>query len=244
VGTLSLCPSVIRPTLNIAYDLSPRLFDLFITLQHRHIIAQHTNSNAIKLQYEEKENTRNLKDPRRWYSTNKYEVETFVGILLYMSVYRCPEYEYYWNIHSFRPLFIEIQNAMSCQRFEQILRYWKVSDPDEILDSSGPDFWKKLEPLATDIRASSRQYWKAGRNVSVDEQLIRFRGRTKHSMQLSTKVAGQSFKIYSLCEQNYMLDFLFTLKVRFISCFSGWQDSHLHVVPARNLITIGYSYQS
>jgi len=41
------------------------LFNLFITLQHHHIIAEHINSNVIKLQYEEKKNTQNLKNSRR-----------------------------------------------------------------------------------------------------------------------------------------------------------------------------------
>ncbi len=136
-----------------------------------------------------------------------------MGVLLYMSLYHCPEYEDYWNTQSNKPVFIEVIRAMSRERFCQILRYWKISDPDENLDSKGPDFWKKLEPLASDIRKASRQYWKPGRNVSVDEQLILFRGRFKHTMMLSTKAAGVGFKIYSLCQENYMLDFLFTSKI-------------------------------
>ncbi len=39
---------------------SSDLFNLFITLQHRQIIAEHINSNAIKIQTEEKKNTENL----------------------------------------------------------------------------------------------------------------------------------------------------------------------------------------
>ncbi len=139
---------------------SLKLFNLFITLQHHHIIAEYINSNAIKLQYEEKKNTWNLKNLRRWYLINKYKIEIFINILLYMSVYCCSKYEDYWNTHSFRSFFIEIQNAMNCRRFEQILWYWKISDSDEILDSSDFDFWKKLESLTTDIQASSHQYWR------------------------------------------------------------------------------------
>jgi len=36
------------------------LFNLFITLQHHQIIVEHINSNAIKIQIEEKKNTENL----------------------------------------------------------------------------------------------------------------------------------------------------------------------------------------
>jgi len=207
------------------------LFDLFITLQHHHIITEHINSNAIKLQYEEKKNTRNLKNFRRWYFINKYKIEIFIDILLYMSVYHCSKYENYWNIFSVRLFYIEIQNAISCSWFKQILRYWKISDSDEILNSSDFDFWKKLESLTTNIQASSCQYWKIDRNVSVNEQLILFQDWIKHFMQLSIKIVNQSFKIYSLCEQNYILDFLFISKIHFISCFS-----HTNLLKALFLI--------
>ncbi len=50
-------------------------------------------------------------------------------------------------------------------------------------------------------------------------------------MQLSIKIIDQSFKIYSLCEQNYMLNFLFILKICFISCFS-----HTNLLKASFLI--------
>ena len=32
-------------------------------------------------------------------------------------------------------------------------------------------------------------------------------------MQIATKAAGVGFKIYSLCQENYLFDFLFTSKV-------------------------------
>jgi len=183
------------------------------------IIAEHINSNAIKIQTEEKKNTENLTFSHLWHLINKYEIETFIDILLYMSVYRCSEYENYWNISSVRFFYIEIQNAMSCNRFEQILRYWKISDSDEILDFKDSDFWKKLESLTTDIQASSQWYWKLSRNVFVDEQLIDFWDRSKHFMQLSTKIINKSFKIYSLCDENYMLNFLFIFENTFYLLF-------------------------
>ena len=75
-----------------------------------------------------------------------------------MSVYHCSKYKDYWNLHSVRSLFIEIQNAISCQWFEQILQYWKIFDSDKILDSSNSDFWKKLKSLTINIQVSSHQY--------------------------------------------------------------------------------------
>ena len=75
-----------------------------------------------------------------------------------MNVYRCSEYENYWNIFSVRLFYIEIQNAINCNQFKQILQYWKIFDSDEILNFSDFDFWKKLESLTTNIWVSNHQY--------------------------------------------------------------------------------------
>lgn len=59
--------------------------------------------------------------------------------------------------------------------------------------------------------------FKLGKNISVDEQLILFKGRSRHSMQISTKAAGVGFKIYSLWTGNYPYNFLFASRVAKIS---------------------------
>ena len=56
-----------------------------------------------------------------------------------------------------------------------------------------------------------------GRNVSVDEQLIQFKGRSRHSMKMAVKKAKKGFKIYSLCWTSYIITFLWTSKATKIS---------------------------
>jgi hypothetical protein len=49
-----------------------------------------------------------------------------------------------------------------------------------------------------------------GNHVSVDEQSIGFRERYVHAMQLAGKAAEVGFKLYSIYQENYLIDFLFT----------------------------------
>lgn len=56
-----------------------------------------------------------------------------------------------------------------------------------------------------------------GRDVSVDKQLILFKGCSKHAMLIPTKQAGKGFQIYSLRYQNYMISFMFSSKAIKIS---------------------------
>ena len=45
----------------------------------------------------------------------------------------------------------------------------------------GADWWKKLEPLATGFREASLEYYEPGSIISIDEQLIKFKGRSRHT---------------------------------------------------------------
>ena len=112
---------------------------------------------------------------------------------------------------------LPILEAMALQRWHQLKRYLKVSNPTTDVDSFGPGWYTKVESLYSDFIQSSRTYIIPGREVSVDEQLILFKGRSRHSMSIGTKAAGYSFKIYCLCVKTYMYNFLFTSKVSKIS---------------------------
>ena len=88
-----------------------------------------------------------------------------------------------------------------------------MTDPVDEPDFYGPDWWKKLKPLATDIQEISQRYYVSETHVSIDEQLILFKKRSRHTLKMIAKVVDEDFKIYSLCEINYLLTFLFSSKI-------------------------------
>ena len=63
------------------------------------------------------------------------------------------------------------------------------------MDVQNLDWWKKLEPLATDFRQASLKYYQPGRIISIDEQLIKVEGGSRHTLQITSKQAGKGFKI-------------------------------------------------
>lgn len=52
----------------------------------------------------------------------------------------------------------------------------KILNPRTDLDSTGPNWYTKIEPLYTDFVKASMASLEPGRNASVDEQLILFKG--------------------------------------------------------------------
>ena len=94
-----------------------------------------------------------------------------------------PRIRDFWNVNP-KLAIHSILKYMSRTRWEQIRRYSKISNPieDDKVNTRGPDSWKKLEPLITEFRVNSQRYWTPGSHVSVDEQLIMFKGRSCHTM--------------------------------------------------------------
>jgi len=45
--------------------------------------------------------------------------------------------------------------------------------------------------------------------MSVDEQLILFKNRFKHIINILSKKVNQKFKIYCLCSENYLCVFMY-----------------------------------
>lgn len=142
--------------------------------------------------------------PRAWRETSGPEIGTFIGVLLLQGICKLPRTENYWIT---REDLNPIHSAMSLLRWQQIKRYLKISDPRSERDSKGPDWYAKLEPIYSDFLKASQRYYLPGRDVSIDEQLVVFKGRSRHSMLIPSKRAGKGFKIYSLCHDNYVIMF-------------------------------------
>jgi hypothetical protein len=67
----------------------------------------------------------------------------------------------------------------------------------------------KLEPLASLLRTKFQAYVVLGQNVSFDEMMVPFTGRSKHTLKMKNKPISEGFKIWALCDHGYLWDFLF-----------------------------------
>ena len=103
---------------------------------------------------------------------------------------------------------------MGLVTFQEIKRYLKISNPLTDKVTYNTTYWPdKLEPLLTDFLKASRRHLTPGRDVSVDEQLEGFRGRSLHTLTIDSKQAGTGFKSYCLCWENYLLGLKYTSKI-------------------------------
>lgn len=110
------------------------LFRLFFSFEMLEIIAENTNLKA------KRENARNDTKRLTWHDTSSSEIEAFLGILLYMGYTLMPRVNDYWNTSPKFAVHEMVVQAMSLRRWEQIKRFLKISNPDEIIDTRGPDW--------------------------------------------------------------------------------------------------------
>jgi hypothetical protein len=136
----------------------------------------------------------------------------FIALLIYIGIVGTSNIISYWDksgltIH--RPM-----ESMTFWRFEQIKWYFHVS-PLPASHLSIPRWHTKLEPLASLLRTKFKAYVMLGQDVSFDEMMVPFAGRSKHTLKMKNKPVKEGFKIWALCDYRYLWDFLF------YSCTSG-----------------------
>ena len=108
---------------------------------------------------------------------------------------------------------------MSEVRFEEIKRYLKISNPQTEGDPKTTHWIDKIKSILSNFLMASRRHLTPGRDVAIDEQLVGFRGRSRHTLTIASKEAGTGFKCYCLCSSNYLLSLRFTSKTVKISDF-------------------------
>ena len=169
-----------KALLPASFPSNPRPFDyfsLFFTPDIFKTITTNTNryANLHRMRVQQER-------AREWSDLLLEELHTFIGAVIYMGIHHEPKIELYWNSDFDMGPLHSITTHISLNRFQQIKRYCHISCPenDERNNYHLPTnkiWWYKLEPLASVIQKSSREYFSPSSKVSIDEVMVRFFGR-------------------------------------------------------------------
>jgi hypothetical protein len=179
-------------------------FELFWGPEVWNTLVENTNAYA---QYKEARHKDKAEGKSRWWkAVTLYEMHIFIALLIYMGIVGTSNIASFWDkcgntIH--KPM-----EFMTYYRFQQIKRYFHVSAPD-ISHLSTARWHTKLEPLASLLRTKFQAYVVLGQNVSFDEMMVPFAGRSKHTLKMKNKPVSEGFKVWALCDHGYLWDFLF-----------------------------------
>jgi hypothetical protein len=182
------------------YDLPLLLFQLFFSDAVFEMLAAATNAYAA---------FKNAGGPgrRQWKDTTAAELKIWLGLIIYMGVVRQGRTDEFWYRKSDWPEH-SICRFLGYTRFEQLKRYFHISEPFAHLPQQR--FYEKLEPLASILKEAFMRVVRPATAVSVDEMIIRFKGRSRHTIMMRGKLVPVGYNVLSLCERGYFYCFMFT----------------------------------
>ena len=153
-----------------------------------------------------------------WNPVTNAEMKAFFGLVLLMGVIYKPNIHMYWSLDIFysTPLFSQV---MARDKFFLILKFLHFND-NSTLDTTNENFDRlhKVRPLIDRLRERCRKVYYPGKELSVDESLVLYKGRLKFKQYIRTKRARFGIKLYEICTSNGItLDFM-------VYCGKGMYD--------------------
>ena len=170
---------------------------------------------------------------RKWVDVTVSDILRFFAIIIHHGLVRVPSHEMFWNNNVCT---FHASTVMSLTRFQQIKRFFHVAEPDPPLtleqlaerraagrrrdpdagdtgDSSElPSYARKVLPLMEQVRTACMSLLYPGKNVAIDEVIVRFTGRSTHTFVIKHKPNPCGYKIYALCDSStgYVYNFKVT----------------------------------
>ena len=141
---------------------------------------------------------------KKWVAPDLASLKCFLGVMLCMGMIKRPSYKDYWTSSK---LFGTpgISELMSCDHFEQIRNSLHFINED---DCDKDDKLYKIRPLIEHFTNVSQSLYSPERELTIDESMIKFNGRSKFKVYMPLKPVKYGFKAYVLTEAStgYLLN--------------------------------------
>ncbi|KAL2104215.1 hypothetical protein ACEWY4_001083 [Coilia grayii] len=154
-------------------------FREFFSKEILEVIVQESNLYAIQ------------KDPSKPLNLTVNELEQFLGTVVYMSLFGLPASRMYWNKATRVP---QVADTMTLNRWEVIKHYLHFSNNQQQEDD---DPLYKIRPLVSHLTSKLTSI-PMTENLSVDEQMVPFKGRHRLKMYMPLKPKKWGYKILIL----------------------------------------------
>ena len=150
------------------------------------------------------------KNVRDWVDTTPQEMNAFIGFVLGTAIHRLPRLDNYWSSHWVLrvPDFAKI---FTRKRFWQLWSNLHLNDNTKAPSRDEPNYDKlfKIRPMLDMLQHSFRNAHHPSQQVSVDEAMVRFKGRSSLKQYMPMKPIKRGFKIWCCSDANsgYLQEF-------------------------------------
>lgn len=143
-------------------------------------------------------------------------MKQFLGINLMMGIKRVSSFKDCWS-SNFQLRDNYISKVMSLKRFSFLLGNFHVNDNSKIPKKGQPNYDKlyKVRPLLNKLSETFSLYYNPTEHQSIDESMIRFKGRSTLKQYMPKKTIKRGYKIWERADANgYVAEFqIYTGKV-------------------------------
>lgn len=162
-------------------------FQLFFPPPVMHTILKYTNSEGKRV------------FGNNWTDVDDTEMFAFIGSLLLAGVYRSnnESTESLWDSEKGRPIFKAI---MPLKRFKNISRVIRFDNKDTRSERRALDKFAPIRELWNQWVDILPKLYNPSQDVTVDEQLVAFRGRCPFRQYIPSKPAKYGIKFWVLCD--------------------------------------------
>lgn len=182
------------PIPQLTEDATPRdFFHLLWEPSFFQLLADQTNLYARQKQA--------TTPDRRWHPTSPEEMMAFVGVNIIMGIDKKPEICNYWSTDEF--LGNEgVKKVFPRERFEALTRYLHLNDSAKMpgRDQPGYDPLYKVQPLIQLCKHTFLEHYTPAREMSVDEAMIRYKGRVFFRQYMPKKPTKWGIKVWTLAD--------------------------------------------
>ena len=148
--------------------------------------------------------------PREWEDTTADEIRAFLAMLIAMGIHGLPRVRMFWSTD---PLFRvqPVADIMTRQRFMKLVGNLHVNDNNKAVPRGDPayDRLHKIRPLLTKMNANFQKQSVSSSSQSIDEAMIRFKGRSSFRQYMPMKPIKRGYKVWVRSDANtgYMYQF-------------------------------------
>ena len=162
------------------------IFESFFTDELIQIIVNETNRHAEQFLEKNKDNIKRRSRVKNWRETNCDEIRTFLGLLILQGICSKPESTMYFsNRESIETPFYK--RIISEERFHLLQKFLHFANNEEINDRTINRKLFKIAPILNYLRNKFMNVYKPKQNVSIDESLIRWKGRLTWRQYIPSK---------------------------------------------------------
>ena len=130
----------------------------------------------------------------KWVAINQLEFDKFLGVLILIDVYKSnnENVAQLWSKENGRLIFNKL---MSRNRYQQILRVLRFDDANSRRRNRSEDKYQPIKNVFEQWDLNLRDAYTPGPHMTVDEQLVCFRGRCPSRQYIPSKPGKYGIKI-------------------------------------------------